>query len=330
MKKIIMILVCILCLVGCSIDESIDNSNGSEPTDNSAELNSTESKDSGNNDIDSFSEPYSIGDEVKLGDVKFNIYKIDEDTNELYLLAQSNIATTVFSNSERSYKYQHDYEGSLVEGYVNKFVHDLEDNGYIIKSSGIIDKDDLYELGFKKSDGLSGLPYCVDNTPEFVTYEDKYWVTGYCRYESMSWAYYRGQLDTESCDEEYGVRPIVVVAPSEVGKPPLTIDSNLKIQDIVNSDYAWTSEGGIHNPYDLYYFDCENMLFINVFESSELSETNQFSMEFIDDKTILISGLRSWNDGPAKLTIVNENKLRVRFVDDTNNNGDYFLNKTEE
>ena len=108
------------------------------------------------------------------------------------------------------------------------------------------------------------------------------------------------------------------------------VDSNLTIKEIVNSDSAWTSEGGIHNPYDLFYFDCENMTFTNVFESSELSATYEYSMEFIDEKTIQIEGFGKWYQIPAELTIVNENKLRLRFLDNTYNEGDYFLNKTNE
>lgn len=310
MKKVFaVLLVCILCLTGCSFDDS--------PDDNSSSA-------------DTLSNQYNIGDEVELGAVRFNIYKIDEVNNELYLLAQSNIATTAFSDDERSYKYQHDYEGSLVEAYVRKFVHDLEDKGYVIKSSGIIDKDDLYELGFKHSDGLSGRPYLVDSAPEFVKYENMYWVAGYCEYETMSWAYSFGQLDSEPCEDEYGVRPVIIIEPSEIDKQPFAVDPNLSIQSLVSSDSVWVSEGGIHNPYDQFYFDCENMLFINTFESSELSETYQYNMEFIDEKTILIEGFTKWYQIPAKLTIVNENKLRLRFVDDTYNDGDYFLIRETE
>lgn len=103
-------------------------------------------------------------------------------------------------------------------GYVNRFVDDLEDGGVAIKLSGIIDKDDLYDLGFRHSDELSGLPYRCENVPEFVKYEDKYWVGGYCKYETRSWAYSYETLDTQPCEDEYGVRPVIVIEPSELDK----------------------------------------------------------------------------------------------------------------
>jgi len=273
---------------------------------------------------------YSVGDEIDLGGVIFNIYKIDEHENEIYLLAQNSIATTMFSDDERPYDEQHNYEGSLVEGYVNRFVDDLEDKGIIIKESGIIDKDDLYELGFIHSDGLSGRPYRADEAMDFVKKENTYWVGGYCKYETMSWAYDYGKLDTESCEEEYGVRPIVVIEPSEIGKELKTVNPALTIKEIVDSDCAWASEGGIENPYDRFYFDCENMTFTNIFESSELSDYSEFAMEFVDEKTIRLEGVMRWYEIPAELTIVNENKLRLRFVDDAYNDGDYYLNKVVE
>ena len=150
MKRFLLILIlCMLCLVGCTEEDSLEANVQKKET---------------------LSEKYSVGDEVDLCGKKFNIYKLDNENDEIYLLAQSNIATTVFSDEERSYKYEHDYEGSLVEGYVNRFIDDLEDRGVVIKSSGIIDKDDLYDLGFGHSDELSGLPYRCETVPEFVKY----------------------------------------------------------------------------------------------------------------------------------------------------------------
>lgn len=313
-KYLIILMICIFCLAGCSEKKSAEKDVQTEETSIREDAQIKEI----------LSEKYSIGDEVELCGVKFNIYKINDDNNELYLLAQSNIATTIFSDGE------HNYEGSLVEGYVNRFVDDFEDKGVVIKASGIIDKDDLYELGFIHSDGLSGLPYKYGDTPEFVNYEDKYWVGGYCKYETRSWAYSYGLLDTQSCDDEYGVRPIIVVEPSEINKQIQEVGSDLTIKEIVDSDCMWICEGGIGNPYDRYYFDCKNKLFINTFESSELNETLEFSMEFIDEKTIQIGGFRRMYEIPAELTIVDTDKLRIRFLDDKYNDGDYFLKKINE
>ncbi len=303
MKTLLMLLMLtMLCLSGCSGE------------------NSTE---------ETLSEKYNIGEEVELGGEKFNIYKIDDINNELYLLAQNNVATTIFSESERSSKYLHDYEGSLIEGYVNEFVDDLEDKGYIIKSSGIIDKDDLIELGFDV-DGLNGTQYKMGAAPDFLKSEEYFWVDGYCKYDTYAWAYSVGILTTQKCEDEYGVRPAIAIDISEVDKQPQEVNTNLTIKEIVALDCSWTSEGGIENPYDRFYFDCEKMLFTNVFVSSELSNTSEFNMEFVDDKTIRVDGVMRGYEVPAEITIVNENKLRLRFVEDTYNDGDYYLNKVTE
>lgn len=303
MKKfLVLLLMCVFCLTGCSEDGSSD---------------------------EVLTEKYSIGDEVELGGVLFNIYKIDDNKDELYLLAQSNVTTTIFSDEERSYGDPHDYEGSLVEGYVNEFVDGLEDKGYSITSSGIINKDDLIELGFKVA-GLNGTKYELENAPDFIKNEVNFWLDGYCKYSTYAWVYSNETITTEECEDEYGVRPIIVVAPSEIDKQPQIVDENLTIKDIVNSDCAWTSEGGIANPYDLFYFDCENMTFTNVFESSEMSNTSVYDMKFVDEKTVQIDGLMRGYDYPAEITIVNENKLRIRFLDDKHNDGDYYLNKVNE
>jgi len=270
-------------------------------------------------------EKYKIGDEVELGGEKFNIYKIDDKNNELYLLAQSNIVTTAFSASDREQKYLHKYEGSLIEGLVNRFADNLEDIGIVVEASGIIEKDDLIELGFNL-DGLNGTQYKLVDAPEFLSNEENFWVNGYCKYDTYAWAYYNGILTTYKCEDEYGVRPVIIVAASELDKP-LQEDTNLTIKEIIASDCAWSSEGGIENPYDRFFFDCEKMVFINIFESSEMSDTCEFGMEFIDEKTIRIDGVMRRYEYPAEITIVNENKLRIRFIDDAHNDGDYYLNK---
>lgn len=156
---------------------------------------------------------YELGEEVELGEVKFNIYKIDNKKKEIYLIAENNIATTQFSNDECEGVHVNSYEGSLVEKYVKEFVDDLKNKGVNVKSSGIIDEKDLYELACNKhSNSLSGLPYlCNENAPQFVKNGDNYWVGGYCQYQTRSWVYRSGSLDTQSCNDEYGVRPILIV-----------------------------------------------------------------------------------------------------------------------
>lgn len=312
MKRfLLLIAVFIFVFSGCSENNStVSNETSQLETTNSAEL--TPKK-------------YEIGEEVELGGVKFNIYKIDIENNELHLLAQSNIATTPFSDVERESKYQHNYEGSLVEGYVNGFVDDLEDVGYNIESSGIIDKDDLYELGFKHSENISGRPYRCDSSPEFVKYEEKYWVSGYCKYDTMSWAYSYETLDVISCEKELGVRPVICIKKTEIDKKFDKSNLNISISEIVNSGDVWVSEGDIHNPYDRFYFDTENMLFKNTFKSSKLSSSSEYNMSFIDDKTIHVDGIMRYYEYPAEITVVSNDKLRIRFLENEYNDGDYFL-----
>ena len=305
-KRFVIFLVsilCMVCLVGCTEG-----------------MESTETK-------EVLSDKYSIGDEVDFGGNKLNIYKIDDTNNELYLMAQESVATTPYSDDEHSGFDDNEYEGSLVEEYVNAYVDGLEDKGIVVKDSGIIDEEDLYALGFKHSDGLSGLPYSVDDAPYFVTSVEYYWVGGYCKYDTMSWAYYEGYIDTQPCENEYGVRPIIVIDPAELEKEIEAVD--ISIEDVISSDKVWVSEGGIQNEYDQFYFDSENMLFVCSFESSELSQLSVFRMKINDDNTVLLSGLRNGEDMDVILSVVNENKLRVRYVDESYNDGDYFLNKTE-
>lgn len=159
---------------------------------------------------------YNIGEEIELSGVKFNIYKIDKDEEEIYLLAQKNIATTCFSDDQHTGYQPNSYEGSLIEVYVDNFVTDLE--GVNIKSAGIIEEEDLYNLGFKHSDSLSGLPYIDEEALDFVKFEDDYWVGGYCKYQTRSWVYILGGLDSRSYNEEHGVRPAIIVNVSELGE----------------------------------------------------------------------------------------------------------------
>ena len=164
---------------------------------------------------DVFAEKYPIGTEVELGGTKFNIYKVDPEDEEIYLLARESIATTLYSDSEHQGDDVHDYVGSYVYDYIEDFSYDLQVNqGIDLVWSGLIDEEDLSDLGkFTHSDGLSGRPYYAgDETPEFVTCVDTYWVGGYCKYDTYSWAYSHGCYDMEQCDEhEYGVRPAICV-----------------------------------------------------------------------------------------------------------------------
>lgn len=159
------------------------------------------------------SDTYSIGDSVELGGTNFNIYKVDDDEKEIYLLAHDCIASTPYSDESHSGDYLNSYSGSLVQESVDNFVSGLEDAGVEVNSSGLIDTDDLQSLGFEHSDGLSGLPYHYAGDYDFISPEEQFWVGGYCRYNTRAWAYDAGYLDSHSCDEVFGVRPTIVVSP---------------------------------------------------------------------------------------------------------------------
>ncbi|MBQ8000036.1 MAG: hypothetical protein IJ298_02315 [Ruminococcus sp.] len=342
MKKLLVILtICILCLSGCDIGSSDSYEPSSYTFDTAIFEYTNPSTDSftpqtETTEYDTISIPnniisiedFSVGEEIVLGNSSFNIYKIDKNKNELYLLSQNNIAFTRFSDDDRDYMYEHDYEGSLIESFVNQFVDDLEDKGYLIKSSGIINKDDLYNLGFKDSITVSGRPYLADSVPEFVSLEKNFWLDGYYRVDTYAWVYFDEKIDTKSCDDEYGVRPIIVIDPSETSKQSAATPEIESIREIVDSNCAWKAEGGVANSYASFYFDLEEMTFTYTFKSSELERSLEFPMEIIDENTIMLDGFDYWYQIPTKLTIVNESKLRVRFVDDKYNDGDYYLNKS--
>ena len=280
--------------------------------------------------IGEITDNYHIGDEIVLADVKFNIYKIDEQNNELYLLAQNVVEKTLYDD-KRSGNKRNDYNGSKAEYYVEKFVYELKEKGINVNSSGLIDVDDLFELGFKRSDNLAGFPYYIDNAPDFVTYESDYWVGGYCKYGTLQWVFGNYSIDTEPCDEEHFIRPAIVISPQEIGKELPTVDPNLKIQDIISKECAWVIEGGLYNPYDKFYFDCENMKFVNTFISPDLNTTAEYNMIFVDEQTVQVDGIRPpYDDIPATIHVVDENKLRIKFENWENNVDFCYLCKVDE
>ena len=163
------------------------------------------------------SSQYNIGQEITLGEEKFNIYKIDDNKKEIYLLAQREVAVTVFSSSgNKGYNYN-TYEGSIVESYVEEYESLLESKGVVVKKSGIIDKDDLYNLGFEHTLSISGLPYNNKHKYAFIDYVDNYWVGGYCKYNTYIWVYFDEKLDHKQYDNEFGVRPAIIIDSSILG-----------------------------------------------------------------------------------------------------------------
>ncbi len=303
MKKIIAVMsfVLIILLVGCSSENKKTNN---------------------------ISDKYKIGDEINLVGVKFDLYKVDDNNGDLYLMAQKSIKKMSFLSEEN--ETTNNYEESMIEKRVHRFVDNLEDDGITVKSSGIIDKDDLIELGFKVA-GLNGTKYEITKAPKFLKKSDAFWVDGYCKYDTYAWTYEDGILTTSKCESKYGIKPIIVIDANEVEKAVKKKDSNITAREIIDSDHAWVSKGGIANPYDRFYFDSKKMKLINVFKSSERDERWEYAMKILNDKTIRVEGLRSGYEIPLELTIVNENKLRIYFEDDSYNDAtDNYLTTTRD
>lgn len=145
---------------------------------------------------------YSIGDEMELGGVLFNIYKIDNNNDEIYLLAQENIAITPFYDEKG-------VRESLVTGYINEFAANLQNKGVVFESVELMHMNDLSPLGFKFYLDLSFSS--SDNTPEFINFESGYWIDGECKVENCAYAYHDGVLEAQPYDKEYGVRPAVII-----------------------------------------------------------------------------------------------------------------------
>lgn len=119
----------------------------------------------------------------------------------------------------------------------------------------------------------------------------------------------------------------VIVVGLIIGKQLEIAEANLTIKEIVDSNSVWTLEGTHSNPYDKYYFDCEEMKFINVFESSSNSRRFEYDMEIIDDDTIRVEGVRDI-EVPAEITIIDKNRLEIKFLESYwYTEGENYLNK---
>ena len=132
----------------------------------------------------------------------------DDDDNRLDLPW---IGVTAFSNDEQKGINYSDYNGSIVEGYVNDYKFLLETNFYVeIVEARIITKDELTDSNTFAcvEDGI-----CSNNYPWI--YSTSYWV------DSVGKDYYnpreicRGNFFGDyyySFDDEIGVRPVIVIS----------------------------------------------------------------------------------------------------------------------
>lgn len=92
------------------------------------------------------------------------------------------------------------------------------------------------------------------------------------------------------------------------------IAQNLNIMDVIGSDGVWTCDDDRFSYYT-FKFDCDKMLFLNIFESPAMSEIKEYVMTFVDEKTVQVSGL-GWIDWrPAQIIVINETTLELRYID---------------
>lgn len=157
---------------------------------------------------------YNIGDSITLGDYEFNIYKVKE--KELELISKKSIATSKYYDDFSKAKNYYN-EKSLIDDIVNDFTKKIKNQGYKIEDSGIISKEDLYELGkCEHSQNVSGRPYICNEIPDFIDEESDFWLSGTFKISSYYYYYKDGKIDAVSYEEEHGIRPTITIKISEL------------------------------------------------------------------------------------------------------------------
>ena len=146
---------------------------------------------------------YEIGDKVNLGGVDFFVY--GKGTESINLITAQNVDITT-------------YQG--IETCIDDFKQKLKDAGVVIEYIGLLDYEDLDDLGGNKHTvAISGLPYLCDEVPDFIKTEESFWLGGYIKYDTYTWLYKYEQIDQVKFeDKEYGVRPVIRVLVSEINK----------------------------------------------------------------------------------------------------------------
>ena len=120
------------------------------------------------------------------------------------------IGTTAFSSdSQRGTNYS-DYNGSIVEGYVNNYSSYLESLGANIEEARLITKEELETLGCSSDD------YTCSGAPEFV-YKTSYWSGAAYDTNDVWYVSSYANFDTYDYDSAYfiGVRPVIEISLSE-------------------------------------------------------------------------------------------------------------------
>ena len=161
------------------------------------------------------------GSVVSIGNENF--YVIGQENGNVNLFSAMNITlddvpvqssgagTVAFSSDVQKGTNYSDYNGSIVEGYVDKYASYLEGFGVNIVEARLISKEELDTLGCN-----SRSDYTCNGAPEFV-YQTSYW-TG----TAEDSVYVYGVIDKYYFDYGYyddalahGVRPVIVIPLSE-------------------------------------------------------------------------------------------------------------------
>lgn len=144
---------------------------------------------------------YSIGDVVVLGEYEYNVCAIE--SGEIFLLAKEKLGNAQYSN---------------ITQYTIAHGNELRELGINIEYVFLLDYERLDALGGNKhSVTISGQPYLCDDAPEFVHFEETYWLRGDSKYETYTWVYDNGKiLYTQYKEYEYAVRPVVCIKATEI------------------------------------------------------------------------------------------------------------------
>ena len=163
----------------------------------------------------------TVGSEVCIGEECFYVISSTDDT--VTMLAAGNIrfeespplqdfyttSHTVFSSNTQKGTNYSDYNGSLVEKYVNKYVSYLTEKSLILMEARLITKDELIELGCVEEETS-----CL-GTPDWVLSTD-YWTGSSFDNNNVYALDHSGEFAYAPYDmtSYFGVRPVIVISKS--------------------------------------------------------------------------------------------------------------------
>lgn len=139
---------------------------------------------------------FNTGMKVEVGDEEFYVYGSNEGTGIIDLLAANNYADDI----------AYDDTGRIMYEYRSK----MDDLGIKWKTIDFIDYQDLDKLcGKNHSNTITGLPYSLlENGPSYLNLTEGFWLSGYSKYDSYTWANQKGEInDVKKEEGVYGVRP---------------------------------------------------------------------------------------------------------------------------